>query len=80
MTSLDQVQELIKRVPEDRLDELKIVIEGFLKTKQEDQLTEEEHQALMRHVEDVASLFPPGEKERTSLEHDRILYGLGESS
>jgi endonuclease III len=77
MTRLEQIQELISKVPKERLDELKTVIERFLKANQRDRLTEEEHRTLMRHIEEVAALVPPGEEEQTSLEHDRILYSRG---
>ena len=75
MTSLEQLQELINKVPEDRLDELKMVIEGFLESEQQDKLTEKDRHTFMRHIEEVADLVPPGDQENTSIDHDRILYG-----
>ncbi len=74
MTDRSQIQEMIKEVPEKRLDELKLIIEQLISHQKENIMTEEEHRFLMKSIQEISQRIPSGEQESTSQNADKILY------
>ncbi len=74
MTNRPQIQKMIQKVPEERLDELKLIIEQLIPHQKEDVMTEEEHRSLMKSIQEINQTISSGEKESTSQNVDKILY------